>query len=82
MKKAKIDGSCLQNLSAVLILVAFPLLYKASWTFETCWKWPGSILFGIGLFLQVLPPFLCPDRPEQKGGDLCRSCSSQPGGIK
>lgn len=82
MKKDKLEGSRLQNLSAVLIIIAFPLLYKASWDFEAWWKWPGLFLFGIGLFLPVLSPFLCAVSSVQKGGEICQSSSSQLGGIK
>lgn len=82
MKKYEIDNDRLLNLSAIMILIAFPLLYMASWNFESWWKWPGLILFGIGLFLPVLSPFLCPESSEQEGGEDCRSKDSHPGGIK
>lgn len=82
MKKGRIDSNHLHNMSAVLILIAFPLMYMASWNFEAWWKWPGLILFGIGLLLPVLSPLLSPEVSDNEGGEICADNCSHPGGIK
>ena len=79
MKKLEFDSGRLLNLSAIMILLAFPMLYLASWNFESWWRWPGLILFGIGLFLPVLSPFLCRESAAQKGGEAGGNEDPHPG---